>query len=227
MSRQSTRESILFELLPQYLSHFGELEQTSPGELKILGQQIYQEFFRFLQPIEPAAFNQEVSGLVQAQINVIKKNHTEEEYYKHLAQLYAYFRKLYYYLNNAINSAESSGLLYNLNQTLLHQHDTELYHDPDSAENMQLTAENIAPGVFERMRLFCDLAAGEIYKSVPAGSFAFFSDPTEPLHSVDQEQFEAVAHEKIKKTDKGEIKLRKLQCCGAGLFLGWTRSRLS
>ena len=209
MSRQSTSESILFELLLQYLSHFSELEHTAPGELKILGQQVYGEFFRFLQPIEPAAFNQEVPTLVSVQLDAIKQRDTEDMYLKKLAQLYAYFRKCYHYLNNAINSSESSGFLYNLNQTLLQQHDTELYKDGDTADTMQLTAESIALGVFERMRLFCDLAAGEIYKAVPAGSFAFFSEATESLHSVDQQQFEIIAHEKIKNELEGMAKTQK------------------
>ncbi len=173
----------------------------------------FDSLFDFLSAIAPSDLTRRAIEDTDRQLAalLLRERH-EEQYHSQLRSLYHYFCNLHHYLKTQIDQAEKSGVVFGVSRVLETECAPELYDDEQGKmEDVQLTAKYIPIGMVERVRIYCECVCAEIFRVMPSGTLAFFTEPR-PMSLIEQGQFESDLYDR----SHGEVR-RYQRRCGASL----------
>jgi hypothetical protein len=113
-----------------------------------------------------------------------------EDFWQKMSYLYRYFCNLHNYVKTQIDEEhQEQGDVFTTGEELERAYKPVLdSFDEDSVEDVITMGKYIPRGVAEKVRAYCESAAGAIYKQFPPGNVAFF--PTQrPVSRQDQHGF--------------------------------------
>ncbi len=186
--RKPRIEATLFDMLIGYFALQEEQRNRVEAEYLAVRQNcvhvFLEDIFSAIQElaIEPAAFNREVSALIDAEFTKVSLRFSDAEkevYFSQLNLFRRFFADLYYHIENEQEKeAHKKGSMYQVKQLLNSQYDPEFYSDAGGAlEDIRLSIEPIQDIMLVHLSEFCNLAVDNISRRFSPGELNVFIRP--------------------------------------------------